>query len=596
MDMGTETARAHIAAMRQYLASLDFAAIIVPRADSFLGGALSPHDERVAWLTGFTGSAGSVLLGPNAGRLLTDGRYLEQARLEMPADLLDVALASDEPALDLWLSAELPSRSRIAYMPWLHAIDDRVRWEARAKRTGIELCAMSSDPFDAIWLDRPAPSYHPAYLYDLALAGRPAADKRRDIAAAIRGIADAAVITSRESNAWLFNIRGSDLPDTPVADAMSIVCADGKAELFLRHGLPDAGLEAHMGAGVSLASLDELPDRLAYMALGKRLLLDPATTNSEIDTRLRAHGAIVVEAPDPCELPKAIKNKAEADAIRRGHIIDGAALTRFLCWLDGALAVRDVTETEAEEKLFQYRAASSEFTGPSFPTISAAGPNAAITHYTATSAMSRSLKAGSVYLVDSGGQYPGATTDVTRTVATQEPYPALRQQFTAVLQGHIALARAIFPPGTTGGELDPLARLPLWRMGLDYAHSTGHGVGAYLAVHEGPQKIRKGNQIPLEAGMILSNEPGYYETGSHGMRMENLMIVAASRSTNDGRSMLAFETLTMAPIDRRLIDIENLTKDEREWIDGYHRDVFAKIRALLDDPTLAWLANAARPL
>jgi Xaa-Pro aminopeptidase len=584
--------------LRALLVHKRLTALIVPRTDEFLGQDIRARDEQLAWLSGFTGSAGFAVVTRENALIVTDSRYTDQARLQVDPVRFDVMDVAEAPTIDAWLAERLGPSARIGFLPALHTIADAAQWTMRLKPLGAELVAVAADPFDTVWPDRPAKTCAPVISYGTTLSGRTSADKRAEIAAALRQTgAHSAVFTTRESNAWLFNIRGSDLTYTPVADAISILLADGSASLFLHAEAVTPQLNNHVGADVLIRSLSALGRALSTHAADEPIiLLDPDSCPVQTRDTLASAGARILLGSDPCLLPKARKNATEIELSRQAHRLDGLALVRFFRWLEITLERREVTELDAEAALLGFRSSAQAFAGPSFPTISAAGPNAAITHYSATPAISRVIGADLPYLVDSGGQYSGATTDVTRTLAFGPLSSVIRSEFTAVARGHVALAQARFPVGTTGGELDFLARQHLRRMGLDYGHSTGHGVGAYLNVHEGPQKIRRGDNVTLEEGMIVSNEPGYYKLGSHGMRLENLMVVRRCIKDTSRAALLEFETLTMAPIDRRMLDVTQLAPDDIAWIDRYHATIAATLLPDLDDTDSAWLVEATRPL
>ncbi|MFQ6017974.1 MAG: aminopeptidase family protein P [Kiloniellaceae bacterium] len=456
-----------------------------------------------------------------------------------------------------------------------------------------------------LWPDQPAPPSAPVVPHSLDYAGRPSSEKRDELARGLRDQgADAAVITQPDSIAWLLNVRGGDVAHSPLPLSFALLHGDGGCEWFVAGGKVGPGLETHLGDGVRLRAPEDLRAALDSLGrAGRRVLADPETAAFWIFERLRAAGAEVVPRADPCQLPKARKNAVELAGARAAHLRDGRALVRFLAWLDGVAAARaeegdGISEIEAAERLLAYRRENELFRNLSFRTISGAGPNGAIVHYSVTAKSDRRLGLGELYLVDSGAQYLDGTTDVTRTVAIGEPTPEMRDRFTRVLKGHIALASARFPRGTTGAQLDVLARYHLWQTGLDYDHGTGHGVGSYLNVHEGPQRIAKvSSRVALEPGMIVSNEPGYYKAGAYGIRIENLVAVVESEArSDDEREMLAFETLTLAPIDLTLVDPALLTAGEIAWLDAYHARVREAHAARLDAATAAWLAKATRPL
>ncbi len=600
--MTAEAIRARLAALRGELKRQGLAGCLVPRADEHQGEYVPPHAERLCWLTGFSGSAGLAVVLADRAAIWVDGRYTLQVREQVPAELFEYHHVTDSPPTE-WLAARLRPGDRLGYDPWLHTVEGVERLRAACARAGAELVPVAPNPVDAVWVDRPGPPLAPVVPHDLAYAGRDAADKRREVAAVLdRARVDVAVLTAPDSIAWLLNVRGADVRYPPLPLAFALVHRDGTVELFVDPRKVGPDLAAHLGPDVRLAAPGELGPALDRLARERRTVqLDPAGAAAWLLERLTAAGAppeTVVRGADPCALPKACKNAVELAGARAAHRRDGTALCRFLAWLARAVPAGGVTEISAAERLDAFRAEQPEFREPSFPTISGAGPDGAIVHYRATPATDRPLTPGMLYLVDSGGQYPDGTTDVTRTVALGPPTAEQRDRFTRVLRGHIALARARFPAGTTGGQLDTLARAPLWEAGLNYDHGTGHGVGSYLGVHEGPQHISKRpSTVALRPGMILSNEPGYYKAGEYGIRIESLVAVTeAGRPPGGEADLLALETLTLAPIDLTLVDRAALTAGERAWLDAYHARVRATVAPLVDPETAAWLEAATRPL
>jgi Xaa-Pro aminopeptidase len=501
-----------------------------------------------------------------------------------------------------WLKEHAPEGARIGYDPWLHTRD----WVKKAKEAlasrGAELVAVQKNPIDEIWKDRPEASKAHLVVQPDQYAGKSAAEKRTEIGDWLaKQHADAAVLSALDSIAWAFNIRGADVTHTPVALAYALVNADGTADLFVAPEKIGNDVAQHLGNAVRLHPRDTFASHLANLK-GKRVVADPERAVSAIFARLDAAGATVLELRDPAVLPKAIKNAAEIAGQDAAQARDGAALTRFLHWLSVEAPKGNVDELSASAKLEAFREQTGALKDLSFDTISGAGPNGAVVHYRASEETNRQLELNSLYLVDSGAQYQDGTTDVTRTVAIGTPTHEMRDRFTRVLKGHIALARAVFPQGTRGSQLDTLARQYLWAIGLDYAHGTGHGVGSFLAVHEGPQRISPGSagfaggDEPLQAGMILSNEPGYYKTGEYGIRIENLVLVEQRDAPGAERKLLGFRTLTFAPLDRRLIDLDMLTAEERAWVDGYHAQVAAIVGPQLDGSAAEWLKAETAPL
>ena len=589
-----------LSALRAQLAQDGLAGFVVPLTDEHMSEYVGEYAQRLAWLTGFGGSAGSAAVLASRAAMFTDGRYTVQVRQQVPGDLFEY---QDVPATSAaqWLADHVEAGHRIGYDPWLHtkAWADGTARQLAAK--GAELVAVPANPIDAVWTDRPRPSLAPIEVHDDLFAGRSHADKRAEIAGWLQARkADAVVIAALDSIAWLLNIRGRDVARTPVALAFAIVHADASVDLFTAPEKISDAVRAHLGGDVRVAPRDGFEPALHALA-GKTVVVDPQGCVAAIFAALGS--ARVQEARDPCTLPRAIKNATEIAGTTAAHVRDGAALTRFLAWFDGEAPKGGLDEVSAAERLRQFRAETNSLEDLSFDTISAAGPNAALPHYRVSAETNLPITPGSIYLVDSGGQYRDGTTDVTRTIAVGTPSPEMRDRFTRVLKGHIALARALFPAGTRGVQLDALARQHLWMAGLDYAHGTGHGVGSYLSVHEGPQRIaaawssQPGNDEPLQPGMILSNEPGYYKQGDYGIRIENLVLVERREVAGAEREMMGFRELTLAPIDRRLVDVTLLTADERAWWNDYHARVAAEIGPLLTDTAeQAWLREACAPL
>ena len=596
--------RARLEAFRAELARRGLDGFVVPRADAHQGEYVAPGSERLAWLTGFEGSAGMAVVLSGRAALFVDGRYTLQVRDQADPELFEFRHLTEEPPAE-WIAAHLEAGQVLGLDPWLHSERQLGALRAAVESAGAKLELQDGNPVDAVWGGRPAPSEVPFAVHPLDYAGKPAEEKRAEAGQALLELgAEAAVLTLPDSIAWLLNVRGHDVPNAPLPLSFALLMADGAVAWFAEAAKVPAEVRRHLGNGVAVQSPEQLGPALdALGATGKSVLADPDTAAAWVFERLRAAGAKPVKGPDPCLLPKARKNATELAGARAAHARDGCALVRFLAWLDTEAAARaeagnPVDELEAAAKLLALRTENELFQGPSFDTISGAGANGAIVHYRVDDASNRPLGLGELYLVDSGGQYLDGTTDVTRTVAIGAPTPEMRARFTRVLKGHIALATARFPKGTTGSQLDALARLPLWQAGLDYDHGTGHGVGSYLNVHEGPQRISKvPNRTALEPGMIVSNEPGYYKTGAYGIRIENLVTVVESPGSGDEEKvMLAFETLTLAPIDRRLVDAGLLTPEEVAWLDAYHARVREAHREALDPETAAWLDKATATL
>ncbi|NBC94813.1 MAG: M24 family metallopeptidase, partial [Deinococcus-Thermus bacterium] len=498
-----------------------------------------------------------------------------------------------------WLADALTPGTRLGYDPRLHSVDQVKRLRSAAEKAGARLLPVEPNPIDDLWIDRPPAPLGPIVPHDSAFAGEESAAKRRRLAETLgtRKL-DAAVLTQPESIAWLLNIRGRDVPNTPLPLAYAVLRDDATVTLFVDPAKLTRAARAHLDEAVEvarMAALDRALDRLGEE--GRSVLVDPATTNEWVRDRLARSGAKVVLDDDPCIAAKAAKNAVEIAGARAAHHRDGVAMVRFLKWLDDTAPGGTVTELQAAETLTGLRAEGDHWRGISFPPISGAGSNGAIVHYRVTPESDRRLEPGTLYLIDSGGQYLDGTTDITRTVAIGEPTEAMRRAFTLVLKGHIAIATAQFPEATTGGQLDALARQFLWKAGLDFDHGTGHGVGAYLGVHEGPARLSSRSTVPLAAGMILSNEPGYYREGAFGIRIENLIVVhAAETEPPPERPMLAFETLTLTPIDRRLVMAELMTADEIAWLDAYHARVRQALSPDLAEPDRRWLEAATAPI
>ena len=559
------------------------------------------YAQRLAWLTGFQGSAGSAVVLPAEAAIFTDGRYTLQVREQVDGSLWQYQSVPQTSAAE-WLAASAPAGARIGYDPWLHTKGWVKQATAALAEKGAELVAVDTNPIDAVWPDRPEPSRARLVVQPDDLAGRSSAEKRQEIVEALEAAgADAAVLSALDSIAWTFNVRGEDVEHTPVALAYSLVHADGTADLFVNPEKLSDEVRAHLGNAVRLHDRAAFRGALGELA-GKAVIADPERAVSAIFDALEQAGARVIAKRDPAVLPKAVKNEAELAGQRAAQARDGAALVRFLHWLSVEAPKGGQTELSAAAKLRAFREETGALKDLSFDTISGAGPNGAVVHYRVSEETSRPLEMGSLYLVDSGGQYQDGTTDVTRTVAIGTPTAEMKDRFTRVLKGHIALARAVFPEGTRGGQLDTLARQYLWAAGLDYAHGTGHGVGAYLAVHEGPQRIAAagsgyaGTDEPLKAGMILSNEPGYYKTGEYGIRIENLVLVERREVAGAEKPCLGFETLTFAPIARDLVELGLLDEGELRWFNAYHARVLAVVGPRVDGAAKAWLEAACAPL
>ena len=594
MTDSVHDAAGRLAALRAVLAAEGLDGFILPRGDEHLGEYVAPYAERLAWLTGFTGSAGTAIVLAGDAAVFSDGRYVLQLDAQVDGGCYRrLHLTRDPP--DKWLAetARQPDRdARIGFDPWLLSEDALARY----RKPGLELVPVARNPVDAVWTDRPGLPTAPAVPHPLQFAGRSSEEKRGEIAGLLRDAGeDAVVLGDPASIAWLFNLRGGDLDFTPFALGFALLEADARATLFMAPEKLSAELRAWLGNAVRIEPPDAIAPALAALS-GRTVRLDPAGTASWFNQTLRGDGAVVSPAPDPCLLPKARKNPVEQEGARQAHRRDGAAVCRFLHWLSEHGVGQD--EVALSARLDGFRREVDGYRGESFPAISGTGPNGAIIHYRAAPETARRLQPNEVYLIDSGGQYRDGTTDITRTVwSGPGPVPAVvRDHVTHVLQGHVALARAQFPAGVHGGRLDALARAPLWQAGLDYDHGTGHGVGSFLSVHEGPCGIAPtARPVPIEAGMILSDEPGYYLPGAYGIRLENLLLVQPVGAGGDAR-FLRFETLTLAPFDRAMIEPASLSPAERDWIDRYHARVLAEIGPALPDPARAWLEAACAPL
>jgi Xaa-Pro aminopeptidase len=587
--------------LRAQLAEAELDGFLVPRADEHQGEYIPASAARLEWLTGFTGSAGSALILGDRAYILTDGRYTLQVRTQADPAVFE-PVSSVETPLAKFLPVAAAGK-RIGYDPWLHTQGEVRALTAALEKSGGTLVPMRANPIDRIWNDRPAPPKGAAMVHPDRLAGRTAQDKLAAIGTTLaEAKADAALLTDPASIAWSFNIRGNDVPHTPLMLAFAIVRRAGRPTIFVDAEKLDETVRAHLAPLADIAAPEEFEAALRREAAGRAVGIDPQLAASRLATLVEEAGGTVVEMADPARLPRAIKNDGEIAGARAAQRRDGVAVTRFLAWLDGQ-APGSVTEISAAERLEAMRAEEGERDGQalrdiSFDTIAGAGPNGAIVHYRVNRESDRALEAGNLFLLDSGAQYQDGTTDITRTVPIGEPTEEMREKFTLVLKGMIAISTARFPKGTRGVDLDPLARIALWKAGCDYAHGTGHGVGSFLAVHEGPQSISKRGMAVLEAGMILSNEPGYYREGAYGIRIENLVLVEPSAAIEGGDlPMHGFETLTLAPIDRRLVAPRLLSPEEIGWLDAYHARVAATLSPLLsDEEQAAWLTAATRPL
>jgi len=580
-----------ISSLRAALRAQGLDGLIQPRNDEFLGEYVPDSAARLAWLTGFTGSAGLAIVLADKAAVFSDGRYTLQLASQTDPALWERCHITETPP-ETWLKTTAPG-ARIGYDPWLMSANT----VAKFSDAGLVMVPVAN-PIDPFWNDRPAPPAAAAMPHPLDYAGESASAKRLRIAEIIgRDGADAVLLTDPHAAAWLLNLRGGDLPHTPIALAFALLRRDSSAVLFIDPAKIPPETASHLGHSVTIVPRDAMAETLATLR-GKRVRLDPATAPIRLTQMLGDAGAITVSGDDPCVLPRAMKNPVEQAGARAAHRRDGIAMCRFLAWFAATAPTGTLTELSAAARLREYRAATPDFRAESFNPISGAGEHGAIIHYAADAASNRPIHPDEVYLIDSGGQYPDGTTDITRTLWTgpNAPPALIRDRFTRVLAGHIALARAQFPLGTTGPQLDALARAPLWEAGLDFDHGTGHGVGSYLSVHEGPVSFHKlAKPVPLAPGMILSDEPGYYEPGAFGIRLENLLLVTEAATTGP-RRFLKFETLTLAPFDRTLIDPTLLDPAALAWIDAYHAHVHQTLAPGLQPPEAAWLATACAPL
>jgi Xaa-Pro aminopeptidase len=581
-----------LAALRAELKQQKLDAFIVPRQDEFQGEYVASYAERLKWITGFSGSWGTAVIGQRSAAIFVDGRYTIQVRHEVDGKAFQFHHLMTSPPVE-WIAKTFSKGARIGYDPRILSVADAKRCHAACEKAHLKFLPVGRNPLDAIWKDQPQRPSNAVVDHPQKYAGQTVAQKLAAIRAVLKERqADAVVIADPTSVAWAFNLRGNDVPYTPVALAYGLVPMKGKAQLFVSELRLSAPARRSLKQNVVAAGSDI---GSALRSLGKRkarVMLDPIAAPDHFRLALQKAGAKLIENPDPCMLPKATKNKTEQQGARDAQLRDGAALSNFLCWLDGAAQDGKLTEGAAAQQLLHFRQENKELRDLSFESISAAGPNSALPHYHADGD-GRKLAKDQIYLIDSGGQYPDGTTDVTRTVIIGTPTDEMRDRFTRVLKGMIAISVIRFPEGTTGTHLDALARAALWKAGLDFDHGTGHGIGSYLSVHEGPQRISKTGTSALKSGMIISNEPGYYKTGHFGIRIENLLLVTSAEKLKGGdRAMLGFETLTFAPIDRRLIDTKLLTREELHWLDGYHAEVWNKLRGHVNAATEPWLKKA----
>ena len=586
-----------IAALRAAMREAGLDGFVVPRADEHQSEYVPANAERLAWLTGFTGSAGTAVILSDKAALVVDGRYTLQAPEQVDTAIVTpVPLA--ETSVDAWIGETLHPGAVLGYDPWLHTPDGVAKLEKAAAKAGGTARPVTSNLVDAVWLDRPAAPAGLVATHPVALAGDGVPHKLARIREALaRGGCDALVISDPHNLAWAFNLRGGDIAHTPLALGYAILPREGRAGLFLTSDAVSTELRDALSAVADLGTRAEFSHALSTVSAGgTRIRIDAATGAVALKTAVEAAGGKADLGPDPTTAMKAAKNAAEIAGTRAAHHRDGIAVTRFLAWLSREAEAGAVTEIAAVEALEDFRAEGGLLRDISFPTISGSGPNGAIVHYRVSHATDRSVRDGELFLIDSGAQYADGTTDITRTVAVGTPTEEMRDRFTRVLKGHSGIARAVFPKGTTGAQIDSFARAALWEAGLDFDHGTGHGVGAFLSVHEGPQRIAKTGTTALVPGMILSNEPGYYRAGAYGIRIENLVLVEERAIPGGERPMLGFETLTLAPFDRSLIAVALLSEAETAWVDAYHARVREAFAAELDGATREWLEQATRPL
>ena len=596
--------RVRVSAVRARMADAGLDGFLVPLADEHQGEFIARRSQRLAWLTGFGGSAGLAIVLRDEAAIFVDGRYTLQVRTQVDTETF-VPLHLTKTPPESWIRDHLSEGDNLGFDPWLHTSAGAKGLRDACVSCGVELVAIQNNPVDEAWSDQPPSPLSPIHLQDEEFAGIDSQTKCRNISSLINETkACAAVLTTPDSIAWLLNIRGSDVPNTPLALSFAIVHATGQVDWFLDQRKLSIAVENALHDGIRVHDIAAFEDSLARLGSEQYTVrVDPATVPEAVRLILQEAGATISTGQDPCVLPKARKNDIEIEGTKAAHVRDGAALSSFLAWLSVTAPGGSETEMSVAQKLYEFRNKVDRFQGLSFDTISGSGPNGAIVHYRVTPDTNRTLSPGDVYLVDSGAQYLDGTTDVTRTVYIGDgagtPAPKeIRDRFTRVLKGHIAVATAQFPKGTHGSQIDALARLPLWEAGLDYDHGTGHGVGSFLGVHEGPQRISKfGGGVPMEPGMILSNEPGYYKEGAYGIRTENLVVVSDLKgSEGSERDMFGFETITLAPIDWALIDPHLLSDSDREWLNTYHLRVRNSLSPLVDADVRKWLDDATKPI
>ncbi|MCG7391688.1 aminopeptidase P family protein [Microvirga sp. ACRRW] len=588
---------ARIAKLRAELSRRSFDGFVVPRADEHQGEYVPKSAERLAWLTGFTGSAGTAVIFLNKAALVVDGRYTVQAAEQVDTSVITPVQLADMSAED-WIAANLPESGTLAYDPWLHTSDSLKRLEQAAAKAGGKLAPVDINLVDVIWIDRPAPPQERVRPHPLDYAGETAEAKLERIRKKMaEAKLDALVISDPHNLAWAFNLRGGDVGHTPLPLGYAVLPKAGRASLFFDPAKITNEAGAAVGELAEFAPIGTFQSALDTLGQkGGKVRVDSATGAVALIRRIEAAGGMVDVGADPIALMKAVKNKAEIAGSHAAHLRDGVAMARYLAWLDREAPKGQLTEIDAVEALEAFRVETGALKNISFPSISGAGPNAALPHYRVTASSNRKIENNQIFLIDSGAQYEDGTTDITRTIIVGEPTAEMKDRFTRVLQGHIAIARIVFPKGTTGAQIDSFARKPLWDAGLDFDHGTGHGIGSYLSVHEGPQRIAKTGTTPLEVGMMLSNEPGFYKQGDYGIRIENLILVEPRKIAGGDREMLGFETLTFTPIDLRLVEPSIMTRDEIAWLNDYHAQVREKIGPHVDAQTRAWLEDATRAI
>jgi Xaa-Pro aminopeptidase len=580
-----------LSALRAELKRETLDGFIVPRADEHQNEYVPKCAERLAWLTGFTGSAGVAIVLAAEAAIFVDGRYTLQAQNEIDTSLFAIVDITRMPP-STWLAEHVREGQRVGYDSWIHTAGQAERYREKLSAKRADLVAVTANPIDLIWADRPSPPQGAITLYPERLAGESAAEKLARIRAKLDD-ADALLVSDPHAIAWTFNIRGSDVAHTPLPLGYAIVPREGRPRLYVEGAKLSNKVHARLSEVAEIAQPQRLIDDLTAEIGGKKLRFDAATAPAKLVDIVRIGGGTADIGSDPIALMKARKNARELAGVAAAHLRDGVALVRFLAWLDRGARKGKLTEIDAASALEAFRQESGKLRDISFPTISAFGKHAASPHYRVTRASNARIGRG-LFLIDSGGQYEDGTTDVTRTIAVGKPTREMRDRFTRVLKGHIAISRLLFPAGTSGAQIDAFARQYLWAAGLDFDHGTGHGVGAYLSVHEGPQRISKLGHVALEPGMILSNEPGYYKAGEYGIRIENLIVVTPRRIDGAEREMLGFDVLTLAPIDLSIVHPPLMTPEERKWLDTYHRQVRAKLSPLLPADLRSWLSRATR--